>query len=475
MALTYNRNEGSLDLKPQPKKQRKAKLLVFGCVGAGLFWLFTQPAVTPRRTAQVDGSAVTPAPEAPQPVIATSSAKTTPVVSTQPRETKQAVDLATPTSLVQSQTVAFPQTPEPVHHTQALDSLVALFKNVQELTPERAGEMTRLLKELRKQGVVAVPAIRSFLLSKDDVNFDKLKGSELASSHTLRQALFDTLRQIGSPEAIGTLVEQLGGNQEPAEIAALARNLEQAEPGVYQPQILQATSNALQLYARGNPPVEIRPLFEVLQEVGGPQAANILAQFPANATSLQYVSNKDPNVSPTVKTYALISLASLPDTEGVNSLAALAGDPRVPTQYKADLPFQMLAQTAMEHEAAGEALLTLAKGGQIPDRAWPAVSEALQGRYMLFPSQMAGGVLPGQHNEVDRSDAEAPFLRGFYDDEKNLKYEQRLVSADWSPEQVQQQEKLIDNLLSVTSSAAGKEALQNARAALQRDRVAALQ
>jgi hypothetical protein len=134
-----------------------------------------------------------------------------------------------------------------------------------------------------------------------------------------------------------------------------------------------------------------------------------------------------------------------------------------------------LAQTTMDHEEAGEALLTLAKGGQIPDRAWPAIGEALQGRYMLFPSQMAGGILPGQHNEVDRSDAEAPFVRGYYDDDKNLKYEQRLVSADWSPKQVEQQQKLIDNLLSVTSSSAGKEALYNARAALQRDRVASLQ
>ena len=474
MAVTYNRQRQSYDVLPKSKSRWKQTFLV-GVVGAGLFLLFTQQEGTHRATVSLNSPVTTVAPEVAQPSLATPEPQTPRLVPSPLVLESRQPDLAKTENRGQRQEVALVQSIEPVHHVQALDSLTAQFKNMQTLTPENAKEMDRLLKELRKQGVAAVPAIRDFLRSKGDVNYDKMKGGELASNHTLRQALFDTLRQIGSPEAIATLVEELGGNQDPAEIAMLARNLEQAEPGVYQSQILQATSSALQLYARGNQQVEIRPLFEVLKEIGGPQAANILAQYPANATSLQYVSNKDPNISPTVKTYALISLASLPDAEGVNSLAAMAGDPRVPTQYKAELPFQMLAQTAMEHEAAGEALLKLAKGGQIPDRAWPVVSEALQGRYILFPSQMAGGLLPGQHNEVDRSDAEAPFLRGFYDDEKNLKYEQRLVSADWSPEQVQQQQKLIDNLLSVTTSAAGKEALHNARAALQRDRVASLQ
>jgi hypothetical protein len=297
-----------------------------------------------------------------------------------------------------------------------------------------------------------------------------MKGGEQAEYHTLRQALFDTLRQIGGNEAIAVMLEQLGGNEDPAEIAMLARNLEEAAPGVYRGEALQAANNALQLWARGKEVVEVRPLFELLRDLGGVEAASILDQFPANANTLQYLRNKDTSISPTVRTYALISLASLPNGEGIPRLAALAGDPTVPVQNKPEMPFQMLSQASVDFPEARKALVELAQAKQIPDRAWSGIGDALTGKHLQFPSQMSGGLLPGT-NEADVSGVEAPFVRGFYDDDHHIKYEERSVAADWSAQQVQQQLALIDKLLKVTTSPIGVKELQQARVTLQGSRL----
>jgi hypothetical protein len=355
---------------------------------------------------------------------------------------------------------------EPLQRSWELDALVAKVKNAQALTPEGAKDMKRLLRELQEQGAAAVPALRDFLRSKEDVNFDNLSGGELAEHHTLRQALFDTLRQIGGDEATAVALEQLSGNQDPAEIAMLARTLEEAAPGVYRDEAVQVASTALQLLADANQ-VDVRPLFEVLRDLGGPEAATVLAQFPANADAVQYLRDKNiTNISPTVRMYALMSLASMPDGEGIPTLAALAEDPNVPVEHRPPEPFQMLAQASVDYADAGKALIELAQAGQIPEGAWGALADALAGEHLQFPSQLSGGTLPGQ-TEADVSGVDSPFVRGFYDDEHHIKYEERAVAADWSAKQVQQQLALIDKLLGATHSPAGTQALQQARASLQ--------
>ena len=469
MSLTYNRNKGSLDLKPQPQKLRISRLLVIGGVGAGLFWLLTQQLGPQDPLVSLNNAETTSVLEVSPSVIATSAPHISRTVTPAFTETHPSASLASTASPIQSQTAALPQVSEPAQHIPALVSLVALFKGVQELTPERVGEMTRLLKELHKQGAAAVPAIRDFLRARGDINFDQLKGSELAPTHTLRQALFETLRQIGSPEAIAALAEQLQGNREPAEIAMLARNLEKVAPGVYRDQAVRVASDALQLLA----PVkqaDVRPLFEMMRDFGGEDVSTILAQFPVNANSLQYLRNKNvTNIPPTVRTYALMALANLPDGSGVQTLEALAGDLNVPVANKTVEPFQLLAQASVNFTDAGKALLDLAREKQIPDQAWSAVADALTGKHLQFPSQLSGGMLPGQ-TEAEVAGVEAPFRRGFYDDKHNLLYEERTVVADWSAKQVNQQIALIDDLLKVTSSPTAKQTLQQARASLQGNR-----
>jgi hypothetical protein len=348
-----------------------------------------------------------------------------------------------------------------------VEGVVAQFQNTRELTPEGARELKRQLQLVREFGKEVVPAIRAFLRSQENVELDKLKGAKLAQQRTLRLALLDTLRQIGGAEAVAVSLEQLRMTQSPGEIAMMARTLEEAAPGMFRDEALRAVIGALQVLTRSKDSLEVRPLFETLQALGGAEAMTNLERLPHNANMVRYLTGKDTNVTPTVQMYALITLAGMPDGEGVSGLAALAGDPRVPVAHKTTGPFQMLAQASADQAQAGQALVELAQAKQIPDQAWNTVANALVGKHLQFPSPPSDGTLTGK-SEADVSAVAAPFLRGFYDDEKNVLYEERAVSRNWSAAQVQQQLALIDTLLGATQAPAAKQALQQARETLLR-------
>jgi hypothetical protein len=345
-------------------------------------------------------------------------------------------------------------------HVWELDAVLAKLRNLKELTPGDAKEAKRLLQELQKRGFDAVLAIRDFLRSQEDMNFDRLPGGKLAGLHTLRAALFDALRQLGGDASIAVLAEQLGSTQSPAEIATLARILDELAPGAYRDEAIRVATNALSSLASTKDPLQVRPLFEWLRELGGAEAAVILGQYPANSDDVRYLRNPDTSVSPTVRMYALMALANLPDGEGVFALMALGTDPRVPMDHRTTEPFRMLAQAAADQGDAAAALLTLASSGQIPDRAWAGVADALAGKQLQFPSR----------SDIGLSGMNGRFSRGFYDDQRNLLYEERTMLGSWSIDQIQQQLALIDSLLSMTKSPGALSALQAARTALQNRR-----
>jgi hypothetical protein len=171
----------------------------------------------------------------------------------------------------------------------------------------------------------------------------------------------------------------------------------------------------------------------------------------------------------TWKVYSLIALMGLPDGEGIPSLTVLANDPTVPVEHKSVLPFQMLAQSAMDYDEARRALVNLARTEQIPDRAWKGLGEVLAGNYWQFPSEISGGVT-ADGKGTDQSGIEPPLMRTYTDIEGQLliKYEQRTVSVDWSPQQINRQIALINDLQKATSSSIAQQALQQARVSLGR-------
>jgi len=331
--------------------------------------------------------------------------------------------------------------------------LVANVRNMKVITAERATDINRMLRSLRSIGAAAVPAIGDFLRQGADVDFAEMSGGELVGHRTLRQAMIDTLREIGGSAAMAVSLEQVQRTSEPIELSMLARSLEGEEPGVHREALIQAIGNALQSTAEA--PAEglpdVSPLFDLLRAYGGEQAVAVLERSV-----------------PEWGEYALIALAGLPDGAGIPSLTALAGTADVPVANPA-LPFQILAQASVSYPEAGTALVDLARAGQIPDQVWSAIGEALGGKHLQFSGKMFDGT-PLAENDTVGSGGRAPLWKSYYIAWLNIRYEQDVVSAGWSAEQVEQHIALIDDLIEATSSPAAVQTLQQVRALLQRGR-----
>jgi hypothetical protein len=330
---------------------------------------------------------------------------------------------------------------------------VSHVKKTKVVTADEATYINRMLRDLGTKGVAAVPAIGDFLRQGEDVNFARMSGGELVGHRTLRQALIDTLGKIGGREAMSVSLEQVQRTTEPIEVAMLARTLEKEEPGVHGEQVMQAISNVLHWaeQARGQESSDVSPLFDLLRAYGGEQAVAVLEQ-----------------AVPEWGEYALIALAGLPEGAGIPSLTALVGAADAPVANPV-LPFQILTQTTVLYPEAGDVLVDLARAGQIPDQVWLAMGDALAGKHLQFSGRMFDGT-PLAENRMVASDRRAPLWKSYYIEWLNVRYEQDVVSADWSAEQIEHQLALIDALGDVTSSPTAVLALHQARAALQRGR-----
>ena len=328
--------------------------------------------------------------------------------------------------------------------------LVAHVRKMKVITPERAAYIQHELWELRRGGTAAVPAIADFLRRGGDVSFAKLNGGALVGHRSLRQALIDALGKIGGDEAMAVSLEELQRTTEPLEVALLARNLEEAAPGAHGEQVIAAIHDALQWAERT--PVEespdVGPLFDLLRAYGGTAAAQTILQQSLPAWT----------------EYALIALAELPEGLGVPTLTTLADPANAPVSNSI-LPFQVLAQTTALYPEAADALLDLARTGRIPDEAWGAVGEALEGKQLRFSGRMLAGT-PLAAEGVP-SVGSASRWKSYYIQWLNMRYEQAVVSAGWSAEQIDRQLALIDDLGEVVSSPAARQALQQAQASLR--------
>jgi hypothetical protein len=294
-----------------------------------------------------------------------------------------------------------------------LDRLAHLNLSGARISPAQAKEMNALFEQLRGQGAAAVPAIRDFLQSHKDVNFDAAGGAELMDYSSLRLALIDTLHQMGGPEAATAAAEALQNTTDPLEIALLSLTLEQQSPGQYRDVEISAANAALSQALSGNwKGGDVSALFETFQAIGDTNVAPLLKQA---ASKWNY--------------YATLALAGLPDGAGIPSLIQLAKDPAITSMGSGDFALRPLAQVAMLYPDAAQALVQQASQNQIRDSAWPTVASSLAGTYIQYGNQIFGTTAP---------------------------------PASWSPADISQRITLLNQLLSVTSSQAGRQALQNA-------------
>jgi len=223
-----------------------------------------------------------------------------------------------------------------------------------------------VLMDLVQLGPRAIPDIRLFLWSGEDVTFEMENGVPFEYSN-LRIALIDTLSKIGGFEAEQVLLEQLDARVTIAELAAIADALEWLQPGYYAESILKVAGERLVRLSATSVPeerTESGPLFRILQNYGNEEVAKILYQVPY-----------------WFQDYAQLALANLPDGLGITGLAQkVRRDLRSSRDSRS---LQLLAQVAASDLQAEEILLGLVQSDQLPEVLWPTISDILIGDQQL--------------------------------------------------------------------------------------------
>jgi hypothetical protein len=317
------------------------------------------------------------------------------------------------------------------------------------ITADDAAYLRRILEELRRRGPRALPAIRDMLRQGTDLDIAHLPGGDIVGHRTVRQALIDTLARIGGSGAIDVALGELGRSTDPLEVFMLARLVEHEEPTTHTDRVIAAVGTVLQT-ATGAPAdrsPDVAPLFELLGTSRDERAIALLEQSV-----------------PQWREYALLALAGLPEGAGIPTLATLAARNDGPAASRA-LTFEVLAQASVRYDAAGDALLDLARAGAISDEAWGALAEALEGRHLRFSGRMFDGTPLAEEPEAARA-GRSPLWGSYYVEWLNMRYEKDVVSPRWSAEQVARELALIDDLTAVAPSVTAVDSLQQARTAL---------
>jgi hypothetical protein len=293
-----------------------------------------------------------------------------------------------------------------------------------------------------------VPVIGELLRSGINLDLGTLESRGPRGERTLREALIDALLQIGGVPATAVALEQLDATHDPLETALLARGLEALEPGAHSGAVLDAIDDTLAWAGEARESADLAPLFDLLRGYGGERAVALLERSV-----------------PQWGEYAAIALAGLPNGEGIPTLTALAAAGDAPIENRV-LPFQALGQATAGSPEAADALLDLARSDRIPDQAWRALGDVLAGKHLRFARSMLDGT-PLAGNAPGPSGEQPSAWKSYYIEWMNVRYEQDGVTADWTPDQVQRQVALIDELLAAAPSPIATDALQRARASLQ--------
>ncbi|HXJ75865.1 MAG TPA: hypothetical protein VNM37_23615, partial [Candidatus Dormibacteraeota bacterium] len=250
---------------------------------------------------------------------------------------------------------------------QLINQLTELKVEGGKLTEEQAAQIQQTLQQLVAQGPAALPALREFLEKNQDWRLGKWPTGS-AGAPTVRTGLLDALRQIEGPEALALSQHVLQTTADPLEIALLARNLDQAAPGQYSQQAVEAATATLEQAAQGAlTNIDVGPLFQVLQNYG---AGSTVAELEKLAPQWGY--------------YATLALAQLPSGQGIPALERMAVDSSAAGIGNRDFAVQMLAQVSPRSSDAATALVELARQNQISDSNWRSLADVLSGMQYQF-------------------------------------------------------------------------------------------
>lgn len=326
--------------------------------------------------------------------------------------------------------------PPPSAETQAM---VAGLTRIEPgpMTPEQVTAWRRNFEQLVQQGPAAVGAIRQFLAQNLDFGFGESAGH--LGYVSARTAMLDALGRIGGAEAAEALSGVLNTTADPRELAVVARNLEQIEPGRHTGDALAAATEALNMAASGGlGQRDVAPLFEILQQYG----------TEANVPTLEQASKQ-------WGYYATVALANLPNGAGVPSLLRMA-NPSTATGDRT-VAMQMVAQLASAHPTAREFLLQQTRSAGISASLWAYLRGPLSGD-QYFPVDAVLTKYPALDRSVGLKTTRIPYGN------QNLYMLPGEVSL--TPEGVNQHLSLVNDLMAATQDPAALAVLQQTKEAL---------
>jgi len=423
------------------------KPVVFGVIAVSLaliagLWYLSRPAskppVPPAETATVQAKATSRPHAAPR--VSPENLVPAPVqIPTQ--------EAATPEQAVPKQSVpppaqnkAMAPAPAASAYTRSLiGNLTNLDLSHGPITPEQAQAWKQQYDKLIKAGAESVPAIREFLAQNLDVNFKSLPNGDQLGISSMRLAMFDALRQIGGPDALALSTEVMQTTADPKEVALLAANLDSMAPGQYGETALAAARVALANAALDPSKVDVAPLLQVLQKYGG---ANALSDFQEAANKWNY--------------YAPIALAQLPAGAGIPVLAQMAQNAGGAFASSSTFALQMLAQLASQYPDAASVLVEQLKHVQPSSQSWFNIASALGGEMTFYSDS---GYLNTSGPPTNFTNPKAWHMAA-----TDQNFQAVNVSANWTPQQIQSQLNLIDQVVAANPAAA--QALQPTRTAL---------
>jgi hypothetical protein len=335
-------------------------------------------------------------------------------------------------------TVPPPDTSTP-HTRELVGRLAQVDVSSGKISAEQVGQWKQGLRDLATQGSAAVSAIRQFLAQNQDLSFGEIEGGNAVGYTSVRAGLFDVLKQIGGPDATEAFLQTLHTTADPAEIALLARTLEEQGSGEYRPQVLNAAREVLEQASTGKLTVkEVGPLFQVLQQYGD---ASVVANLERTIPQWQY--------------YGIMALAGMPSGEGIPTLIQQAAQPEA--SGARTFALQMLAQVSAQYPEAAATLLEQARLDRIPIGAWHSIATGLAtDQYQMANPQ----------TDPATSGAAIIGLKGYHIQAGNQNYYSLPLATDRESDELNQRRKLIDQLLAVTRNPVALEVLQKARAQL---------
>ncbi|MGH8509424.1 MAG: hypothetical protein ACREVH_12015 [Gammaproteobacteria bacterium] len=233
------------------------------------------------------------------------------------------------------------------------------------MTADDSAEIAKLLGQLGDQGEAGVPAIRSFLRARADVDYEALGVKDSIGFQSLRLALFEIVRRNGESDAELIFAQVLPSAANPPEIAALAGYLEELAPGSYRPAILGAAKSMFATAGEdGVQGRDVGPLFQVFQNYAD---ENLVAEL-ATVNPLWWGN------------YAAVALAKIPEGKGLPSLITMLEDlPSPAINLQARFTLSMLAQVAADYPDAQAPLIEAMRANKIPDALWPEFAAAAAG------------------------------------------------------------------------------------------------